>query len=360
MKEMTQSKALQDLKSFAHVKSASNNSTKLFTRSFKVNTSNTPDSRKFRPTTTQGRTEIGPAALYSDTCDKRAFRSTESLKALGHLPHFSKYEASGRQFQSYGSPPDLPHHRPYQSTVEPTSPTIRLYSSQTSTPIGSNEGQHGTPGRLVHKHRKHNTEYSLNKASAFQISRSTAYSPYTPSEVCGKWDFGFNPNISPKKLDSLTHAEMYRVNREKYKLGLELDSKRLRMKTRSLPDESFNLQHIKQELKIKPKPGRTLSHNALAMQRLRATTELNKELQKVALSKEDEQRVTVLRKKVAINAIFNEESRKSVPLEERKQTYKSLLLEFHPDKQKHDKIIAEEILTYLQSQKFTFLYDDKV
>jgi len=68
-------------------------------------------------------------------------------------------------------------------------------------------------------------------------------------------------------------------------------------------------------------------------------------------TKEDEFKVVVLKKKMEIYGKF----RHIINLEDRKNLYKQLILEYHPDKSRHKKDISEEIFTYLQSNKIKFL-----
>lgn len=75
-----------------------------------------------------------------------------------------------------------------------------------------------------------------------------------------------------------------------------------------------------------------------------------------ALSVEDEIQIKLLRKKVEISNIFRSPY---ITDEERKAKYKQLLLEYHPDKAKHNPRFAKEMFYFLQINKSTFLiYDD--
>jgi len=68
-------------------------------------------------------------------------------------------------------------------------------------------------------------------------------------------------------------------------------------------------------------------------------------------TKEDEAKVDVLRRKVEI---FNK-FQPSLTLDERKNLYKQMILQYHPDKTKHKKEFAEEIFNYLQTNKSKFI-----
>lgn len=73
------------------------------------------------------------------------------------------------------------------------------------------------------------------------------------------------------------------------------------------------------------------------------------------LSQEEEGLIKLLKKKVEISNMFRAEG---ISEEERRNLYKQLMLEYHPDKAKYDQRFAVEIFYFLQMNKSTFLIDD--
>lgn len=67
-----------------------------------------------------------------------------------------------------------------------------------------------------------------------------------------------------------------------------------------------------------------------------------------SLSEEEEMKVKILKKKVEISNVFKSQY---ISDEEKKEHYKQLMLEFHPDKTKHHGKFAVEIFYFLQSNK---------
>ena len=128
-------------------------------------------------------------------------------------------------------------------------------------------------------------------------------------------------------------------------------------KPRHRKEEVFNINFIKSELKLKkiriaPSPQRLLN-----LQKIKMIQEVNKEIQKPNLSPEDEVKIEILKKKIAINNIMGSLRSERPPLEERKNIYKNLLLEYHPDKGNYEKEIAEDLFNYLQMSKHMFIED---
>jgi len=70
------------------------------------------------------------------------------------------------------------------------------------------------------------------------------------------------------------------------------------------------------------------------------------------LTKEEEIQVRLLKKKVEISKVF---SLKNMDDEDKKAYYRNLLLEFHPDKCKHDPEFSVAIFHFLQSNKERFI-----
>jgi len=70
------------------------------------------------------------------------------------------------------------------------------------------------------------------------------------------------------------------------------------------------------------------------------------------LTKEEEIQVRLLKKKVEISKVF---SLKNMDEEDKKAYYRNLLLEFHPDKCKHDTEFSVAIFHFLQSNKERFI-----
>ncbi len=71
-----------------------------------------------------------------------------------------------------------------------------------------------------------------------------------------------------------------------------------------------------------------------------------------ALTKEEEVQVRLLRKKVEISKVFGS---KHMDEEDKKTYYRNLLLEFHPDKCKHDTEFSNAMFHFLQCNKERFL-----
>jgi len=71
-----------------------------------------------------------------------------------------------------------------------------------------------------------------------------------------------------------------------------------------------------------------------------------------ALTKEEEVQVRLLKKKVEISKVFGS---KHMDEEDKKVYYRNLLLEFHPDKCKHDTEFSNAMFHFLQSNKERFL-----
>ena len=72
---------------------------------------------------------------------------------------------------------------------------------------------------------------------------------------------------------------------------------------------------------------------------------------KLEMTKEDETKLNILRKKMETFTKFNAMSN----MDDRKKLYRELTLEYHPDKSKHEKALCEEIFAFLRNNKKTFL-----
>lgn len=162
-----------------------------------------------------------------------------------------------------------------------------------------------------------------------------------------------SPSSSPRRLDAKS-SELYLLNRKKYMPKLEPISNPS-SPSKNVKEEIFNLHRIKEELKIKRRNLKVPTHNMINLQRMKNIQELNKEMQKATISREDEVKIGVLRRKIAINTMFGLELNENSTIEERKGIFKNLLLEYHPDKKKHDKEITQEIFNFLQVNKTLFI-----
>lgn len=122
-------------------------------------------------------------------------------------------------------------------------------------------------------------------------------------------------------------------------------------------DEIFDLNWLKEELKFKKRnvkaAATTTPYDIISRQKFKAIQELKAEMQKSNVTKEDEIKIAILKKKIAINTMLGVELK--ADNEEKKAIYKNLLLEYHPDKRKHEKEVSEEIFNYLLSNRNLFI-----
>ena len=165
-------------------------------------------------------------------------------------------------------------------------------------------------------------------------------------------------NLFPPPYDKShapTPTEIYLSNRKKFLPQLFSQGFTNSPKPDKNKDAVFNLRKIKEALQIHRR-NRGISRDEIALQKLRMVQEINRDRQKLILTKEDELKISILKRKIAINSLFGMELKNiNSTVEERKQMFKNLLLEFHPDKKKHDKEIAEEMCNYLLINKQLFI-----
>ena len=155
-------------------------------------------------------------------------------------------------------------------------------------------------------------------------------------------------------------SEIYLMNKKKYTLqmpsySLVSSSKR----TKSQIDEM--IYKAKEGIRFARQHKRHPIKSLIQVQRLHSIHELNKIAESAPVDKDAERKITILRKKIAISQMFdsefspNEKQKKNLSTENRKNIYKSLLLEYHPDKSKHSKEVANEISNFLLNNKQLFI-----
>jgi hypothetical protein len=157
-------------------------------------------------------------------------------------------------------------------------------------------------------------------------------------------------------LPAPTATEIYLANRKKYLPEIFPQGFNNSPKPERAKEALFNLNRIKEELKVRKSRAYAPAQDVITLQKLKMVQEINRESQNLNLPKETELKISILKRKIAINSMFGMQLKnKASTVEERKQMYKNLLLEFHPDKKKHDKEIAEEICNYLVISKHLFI-----
>lgn len=155
-------------------------------------------------------------------------------------------------------------------------------------------------------------------------------------------------HIAPVSAKDTGMTGFFKENRKKYPTKAQFFS--LAQKTRDFHPED-NIDLIKREAKqqVFKRAKISLPNRIDAKQKTRemAIWPPNK----LEMTKEDEIKLCVLRKKMDTFTKFNAMSN----MEDRKKLFRELTLEFHPDKSKHDKAVSEEIFAFLRNNKKTFL-----
>ena len=211
----------------------------------------------------------------------------------------------------------------------------------------------------VLKAENHKSTTNLPRISFEKIDFTPTQSPSKKKHAD---ELGKTPNSMGRKFDS-SAVKIYLLNKQKYmpknsSFGYPSSPK----KTANHDDDSFNLNRLKEELKVRVKRQNTKASTAdmITKQKIKAMQELQAEMQKPVVSKDYETRIAILKKKIAINTMLSVEFKAdNLSVEEKKTIYKNLLLEYHPDKRKYEKEVSEEILNYLLMNKNLFIEGTK-
>ena len=189
---------------------------------------------------------------------------------------------------------------------------------------------------------------------------------YTNQPVSGATSLVNSRILSPNKIDFTIFAQ----NKIKYRPKKVQFSNRHDQLNESDFDEMDQLDHIKHEIKIRRYLNKPNSLTRFVSQKLKCMDELktinlipensitnnNSRGLKPQLTKEEEKKVGILKKKMKISGMFGEK----LSNEEKKSIFKKLQLDYHPDKVRHEKQTCEDITTFLIHNKQLFLQSTEV
>ena len=234
-----------------------------------------------------------------------------------------------------------------------------------STPVS----RRGSTSPFKPLHDNSNIAFNLEimaKIESGFAEKLRGFSKYrNQQQVSGAQSLINSPRLSPKKIDFTTFVE----NKIKYRpKKFEFYSNRYDRLNESDFDEMVQLDHIKNEIKIRKhhhyKPN-NVSHNLKCIDELNninvirgnnATNSNSQAVVRSQLTKEEEIKVGILKKKMKISGMF----RGKLSFEERKAVLKSLELDYHPDKAKYEKQTCEDITTFLINNRQLFLQYDQL
>lgn len=158
-------------------------------------------------------------------------------------------------------------------------------------------------------------------------------------------------------------SEIYLINKKKYlprvhSFNLMGSSK----KVRNQMENASDIRKIKEDVKFARDVKRQPKQSLIRTQKLKSLQELNNVIETSPADKAAQTKIAILRKKIAISQMFGAEEigpknerPKELTAENRKKIFKRLLLEYHPDKNKHPREVACEISNYLFSNKQLFV-----
>ena len=165
----------------------------------------------------------------------------------------------------------------------------------------------------------------------------------TKSKGLDKWPtFGNQPSSATEK--PLT--DFFAVNKKKYKI-VRTSAATTKGSQSKAPEIDLIKQSVKIQGRRRSKLGLTLKEDLKEMGEINLTKKPGQ-----PLTQEEEKQVKLLRKKVEISNIFNSRVLKG---DEKKANFRQLMLEFHPDKTRHEAQFAMTIFHFLQSNKERFL-----
>ena len=292
-------------------------------------------------------------------------RSTPHIKPSSHVPiaktpsseyycPLPKNLSSKQRVLTRGSVEDRPSVYLPPSFTKNTLQNLSFLNEQSKNSIRVHDNTEMTPSNLLNStHSKFNRFSSQNLERITKKDRirseagiSNVTSPvFTPIQVkrIEKWPiFDKQPDSASEK----TLTDFFAANKKKYKI-----MRRTGNFNKGANAKDPDIELIKQSVKItgqrRSKLGLALKDDLKEMGEINLTKKSGQ-----PLTVEDERQVKLLRKKVEISNVFNSRALRE---EEKKMSYRQLILEFHPDKTRHESQFAMAIFHFLQSNKERFL-----
>ena len=285
--------------------------------------------KEFKTIRSSSKTE--QSDLYSTNPKLKNFHTVPASHFKPTHSHRVSFQADKIDAKESSSPPPL-RQRAMSQTMQKFSTLIRDQKRQDSP--------------LVY-HKDIQSNKTLSDFSHFKMNNCMEYNKTNI-------DNENNANV-------LTDNDVYMINRRKYMSKMPsysfMDATR-RVKTQI--DKAFGLKKVADDIRFARQVDPQPKKSRIQYQRLKTMHELTKITGSPTLSLENRIKIAILRTKIDINQKFegesstNDNTKSSLTTERRKNIYRSLLLEYHPDKSKHSKEVANEISNFLLNNKQLF------
>lgn len=194
------------------------------------------------------------------------------------------------------------------------------------------------------------------------VSKKSSFMEFSPTTQQRETFIFDKQGDEPESKVDPASMTAYIMNRKKYSKEIHR-SVSTSMKRQNDDDDIFvrklTIQRIKNSFYLPRKTRSYFPEIHIDYKKLkeiqRADAERLKEEQKHVLPPDQELKVAIWRKKIAITNLFNRRMKNELNPEDRKNFYKKLLADYGPAQKKHPKEFAEEIFLFLQQKKDVFV-----